>query len=79
MKVRVENLLGKDAHEASFIEMDDEINEGQKKTVLEVRAAGRDPMRMDWASIDEAVVVEATPDEEAKIAAMRAEAAKYAD
>jgi hypothetical protein len=65
MRVRVPNLLGKDVHEASIIEMPDEFTMGGTKKVVEVRAEGRDPLRMDWASADEIEIVEATDDERA--------------
>ena len=68
MKVRVPNLLGKDVHEASFVQVDDELSDGGKKWVLQVRPQGGDAMHMESYSSDEIVVVEATDGERQELA-----------
>ena len=70
MRVRVPNLLGKDVHEASLSEVEDELEPTGKKSVIEVRAEGREPLHMDWASADELELVEATDAERAAHQAM---------
>ena len=69
MKVRVPNLLGKDVHEASFVQMDDELSDdGGKKWVLQVRPQGGDNLHMESYSSDEIVLVEATDGERQELA-----------
>ena len=69
MRVRVPNLLGKDIHEASFVDCPDELSDvGGTKRVLEVRAAGKDPLPMESYSADEIEIVEASEAEEQELA-----------
>jgi hypothetical protein len=69
MRVRVPNLLGKDVHEASFIDYPDELSEdGGTKRVLQVRPAGAEALNLESYSADEIVVVEASPAENEELA-----------
>lgn len=69
MRVRVPNLLGKDIHEASFVDFPDELSDdGGTKRVLEVRPAGKDALPMESYSADEIEIVEASEAEEQELA-----------
>ncbi|HVV84138.1 MAG TPA: hypothetical protein VHE35_13780 [Kofleriaceae bacterium] len=70
MRVRVPNLLGKDVHDASFIDFPDELSDDPKATkrVLEVRPAGGEALRLEKYSADEIELVEASPAEEKELA-----------
>jgi hypothetical protein len=70
MRVRVPNLLGKDVHEASMIDVPDELSETGSKTVIAVTRDGDDPLHMDWSAADEIELVDATDDERAAHAQM---------
>lgn len=69
MRVRVANLLGKDVHEATMSEVEDELEPTGKKWVIEVQG-GAEPLNVDWASADEVELVEATDAERAAHADM---------
>lgn len=70
MRVRVPNLLGNDVHPATMSTVEDELEPTGHKTLIEVRAEGKEPLHIDWSAADEVELVEATDEEKAAHAAM---------